>query len=115
MRVIIAGSRTFKDYELLSACCDKALIRQANIEIISGAADGADTLGKNYAIVKNYPLIEFPADWERFDKRAGYLRNKEMAKYSDALIAFWDGKSKGTKHMIDLANKYNLKVKIINF
>lgn len=112
MKVIIAGGRTFNDYNLLCKVCDKTLILQPDIEIVSGTANGADKLGEMYAKEKGYLIKQFHADWDKHGKSAGYKRNEEMAKYGDALIAFWDGKSKGTKHMIDLANEYNLKIKI---
>ena len=70
---------------------------------------------KKYANERGYPIKQFPADWNKYGKSAGYKRNEEMAKYADALIAFWDGKSKGTKHMIDLAKRYGLKVKVVIF
>jgi hypothetical protein len=85
------------------------------IVIISGAARGADRLGEKYAKERGYKVIRVPADWNRYGKSAGYIRNKEMAESSDALVAFWDGKSKGTKNMIDLAKEYGLKVRVIMF
>ena len=115
MKVIIAGSRDFSDYEKLKEVCDYMLSRQTDVEIVSGAARGADILGEQYAKEKGHSLKQFPAEWDKFGKRAGYLRNEDMAKYSDALIAFWDGKSKGTEHMISLAKKHNLKVKVHKF
>lgn len=115
MKVIIAGGRTFDNYELLKESCDRILARQPLIEIVSGTAGGADKLGERYANEKGYLIHEFPANWDKHGKSAGYIRNEEMAKFADGLIAFWDGKSKGTKHMIDLAKKYNLKVKVINY
>lgn len=115
MRVIIAGTRDFNDYSLLSTKCDFILSKTSDIEIVSGTAKGADKLGEKYAEERGYQIKRFPANWDKFGKSAGYKRNKEMAEYSDALIAFWDGKSKGTKHMIDLAKENNLKIKIVNF
>lgn len=112
MKVIIAGSRSFSDYSFLCLKCDKALSSQTEIEIVSGTANGADKLGEKYAEGKKYPIKRFPADWDKYGKSAGYKRNEEMAKYSDALICFWDGTSKGSKSMIDLAKKYELKVKV---
>lgn len=112
MKVIIAGSRSFKDYSFLKSKCDKALSEQSDIEIVSGLAIGADKLGKEYALEKGYALKECPADWESHGKSAGHIRNEEMAKYADALICFWDGKSKGTKNMIERAKSHGLKVKI---
>lgn len=114
MKIIIAGSRNFNDYNLLKSNCDNLLTQFTNIEIVSGTARGADKLGERYAREKGYSIKEFPANWN-LGKSAGYIRNDEMAKYSDMLIAFWDGTSKGTKHMIDLANKRSLKVEIVNY
>ncbi len=115
MKVIIAGSRNFNNYDLLHKKCTELLKNQTDIEIVSGTANGADKLGERFAKEQNYKLTQFPADWDSFGKSAGYIRNEEMAKYADALIVFWDGKSKGTKHMIDLAYKCSLKVRIIQF
>jgi len=99
MKVIIAGGREFNNYELLKSSCDRILIRQSNIEIVSGKALGADKLGEDYAKEKGYKIKEFPADWIKYKKGAGPIRNKQMAEYADGLIAFWDGQSKGTKNM----------------
>lgn len=115
MKVIIAGGRTFDDYALLCSKCDKILRQQTEIEIVSGNAIGADKLGERYAAERGYHVTQFPADWDKHGKSAGYLRNADMAEYADALIAFWDGKSKGTKHMIDLAEKNRLLVRVIKF
>ena len=114
-RVIIAGGRTFIDFELMCSKCDAILKNKKNVEIVSGTAKGADTLGEEYAIKKCYDIKQFPADWKKHGRSAGYKRNKQMAEYGDALIAFWDGISKGTKHMIDLAKENNLPVRIIKY
>lgn len=114
-KVIIAGGRNFDNYELLVNKSTFFLQDKENIEIISGTANGADNLGENYAKLMGYGVKRFPANWTLFGKSAGYRRNKEMAEYADALIVFWDGKSKGSKHMIDLAKKMNLKIRIINY
>jgi hypothetical protein len=115
MKIIIAGSRNFNDYNLLKSSCDNLLTQFTNIEIVSGTARGADKLGERYAREKGYSIKQFPANWDKFGKSAGYIRNDEMAQYADMLIAFWDGTSKGTKHMIDLANKRGIKVEIVNY
>lgn len=128
LRVIIAGSRDFNDFPKLMNNCNDILSGIANkyndlykIRIVSGTARGADQLGEQYAKVAGYEVSRFPADWDGLGKRAGYVRNAEMAKYAMAdgnygvLIAFWDGKSKGTKHMIDLAEKNGLEVHIVRF
>lgn len=126
LRVIIAGSRDFDDLPKLMNSCNLILFNITakhnnldKIRIVSGAARGADRLGEQYAKVAGYEISRFPADWDGLGKRAGYVRNAEMAKYAIAdenygvLIAFWDGKSKGTKHMIDLAEKNGLEVHIV--
>ena len=115
MKVIIAGGRGFNDYDLLCRKADKILSRQSEIEIVSGAARGADKLGERYADERGYTIKRFPADWGTFGKKAGYMRNEDMAEYADALIAFWDGTSKGTKHMIDIARNNDLKVRVITY
>lgn len=129
MKIIIAGGRDFNDYEALCLNCDLAIksFNYTNIEIVSGKAPGADTLGERYAREKGYPVKPFPADWTDFSEPclirtrkdgtkynalAGTKRNKQMAEYADALICFWDGKSKGTKDMIALAKKNNLQMTI---
>lgn len=115
MRVIIAGGRDFNDYRFLKERCDYFLSSQTDIEIVSGGAKGADSLGERYANERNYGLKIFPADWNKYGKKAGYVRNVEMSEYADGLIAFWNGQSKGTKHMIDIAMKRNLRVRICRY
>ena len=115
MKVIIAGGRTFSDYNKLKQTCDFLLGDKTDIEIVSGTANGADKLGERYAHENSHKLTLFPADWDKYGKSAGYIRNKQMAEYADALIAFWDGISKGTLHMINLAKENNLKVRVIKY
>jgi hypothetical protein len=111
MKIIIAGSRTFTDYKKLSEVCDQFLQDQTDIEIVSGAYyKGADKLGEQYAKERGYKITQFPADWKKFGRAAGPKRNEQMANYADALIAFWDGKSKGTKHMVEFAISRDLNV-----
>ena len=112
IKVIIAGGRDFNNYEELSLFCDKILANQKDVEIVSGTANGADKLGERYARERGYAIKQFPADWDGLGKRAGHVRNAQMAEYADALIAFWDSKSKGTQSMIGLANAAKLKVRI---
>jgi hypothetical protein len=84
-----------------------------DIEVVSGCARGADQLGERWADERGYPVKRFPADWHKHGKRAGYLRNEEMAGYATHLVAFWDGRSRGTKHMIDLG--HNLQTRVVRF
>jgi len=113
MKVIIAGSRGFSDFQLLYSKCEEILKDLSEIEIVSGTARGADKLGEHYASLKGHSVAKFTADWDKHGKAAGYVRNKEMAEYADMLIAFWDGESRGTKHMIDLATVKDIKVHVI--
>ena len=78
-------------------------------EVVSGGARGVDKLGEIWAVKNDIPIRLFPANWKEHGRSAGYIRNKEMANYADALIALWDGKSAGTRHMVDLAIKADLK------
>ena len=117
-RVIIAGSRSFNDYELLKVRCNEILQdfqKEYNIIIVSGTASGADRLGERYANERGYQVERNPADWKRFSLSAGIIRNKQMADHADMLIAFWDGISRGTANMIRTAQKGGLSVRIIPF
>lgn len=113
LRVIIAGGRDFDDYRLLKATMDKLLCNITDeITVVCGQAKGADTLGEQYAMEKGYTIDYYPAQWKLYGKRAGYLRNEQMAQNADALAAFWNGESRGTKNMIELAKRYGLKVRV---
>jgi len=114
MKTIITGSRTIDNVNLVKSLIS-TVVREEGLhitQVVSGGAYGPDTIGKWWAEDHSIPIEEFPADWKQHGKRAGYIRNKEMAEYSEALIAIWDGKSKGTQHMIDLAEDYGLDVYI---
>ena len=115
-RVIIAGGRDFNDYSLLQQHVDRWLSRVTDeIAIVSGGARGADVLGERYANERGLAINIYPADWNRYGKGAGFIRNKEMAQNADALIAFWDGRSPGTKNMIELAKQHNLLWKVVYY
>lgn len=118
-KVIIAGGRDFYDYELLQRKCDKYLWNKLwldeKIIIISGHAKGADTLGEKYANERGLILDIKPAEWDKYGKSAGYKRNEEMVRVADAAICFWNGKSKGTKHTIDLCKKKGIPCRIVKY
>lgn len=117
-KVIIAGGRKFNDYNLLKNKLDTILAEKRKthqIYIISGMAKGADTLGERYANENDFIVLGFPAEWNLYGKSAGIRRNEEMAKVGDALIAFWDGESPGTKHMIETAKDKRLLVRVIKY
>ena len=113
-RVIIAGSRYWDDFDLLTKRCDSVLrdvVHRYNIEIVSGCARGADRLGERYAKLRGYRIARFPALWDEHGRGAGFIRNKQMAEYADALIAFPLGKSSGTRHMIRTAKELGMPVR----
>ena len=120
-KVIVAGSRTATSeatYQLLTERLDNLLCHKREthrIVIVSGTANGADKLGERYAADRNWSLERYPADWDTHGKSAGYKRNVEMAENADALVALWDGKSRGTKHMLDIARDRSIPSRTIYF
>lgn len=99
MKVIIAGSRSIAaDVDMI----DEAVKESGYLvtEVISGMAKGPDMAAVAWAEANGIPCTKMPADWKKYGKRAGFLRNAEMAKVADALIALWDAKSGGTRNMI---------------
>jgi hypothetical protein len=117
VKVIVAGGRDFDDYNLLN----KTLVNwfrnlsPKDVVIISGGANGADKLGEQFAEDQGCRLVVFNADWDLYGDSAGYIRNAEMAKHADACICFWDGESKGTRHMINIAKKEGLALKVVTY
>ena len=120
IRLVIAGSRTFSDYPLLAQHADAICFEcvediPESITIISGGARGADALGEQYARLCNLPCERYPAEWDKYGKSAGYIRNEQMAKICTHILCFWDGQSRGTSHMISLAARYQRTLKIVRF
>lgn len=116
--ILIAGTRSFDDYELMKKVCDTAfpiLSEIGNIVIVSGAASGADRLGERYAYENNYKVLRFPADWKKHGKAAGPIRNAEMAAIADFFILFWDGCSAGSKNMLINAQKHAMPGIVIRY
>ena len=117
-KVIIAGCRNFYNYVTLKERCEFFLqnkMKTHNVIIVFGHASGADSLGEKFVADHNLQCELHPADWERHGKTAGPIRNEEMAEIADALIAFWDGQSRGTKSMIGLAKRKGLQVAVVRF
>ena len=107
MKTIIAGSRTITDIKhVLDAA---AVCGWLISEVVSGTARGVDLLGEQAAAMAGVPVKRFPADWDKYGKKAGYLRNMQMAEYAEALLAIWDGISAGTNHMINIAKTKGLR------
>lgn len=112
MKVIIAGSRDVEEKDAIkyidAAIAESGWLYEIN-EIVHGNARGIDKAAGKYFKDK-LPIKVFPADWDKYGKSAGYIRNKQMAEYADALIAIWNQKSRGTKNMIDIAKDLKLKI-----
>ena len=119
--IIIAGSRGFNDYnfmcyglrkiDTIKCWLDFPIYRRKyNGSIISGTAQGADKLGEQWAQNHGFGVQRFPADWQAFGRRAGIIRNRQMAEHADMCVVFWDGKSKGTLNMIQTARDVGIPV-----
>lgn len=106
MKVVIAGSRDITDYGILLKAIKECLFEIT--EVISGRARGVDTLGEKYAEDCGLKLHLFPADWKKYRNAAGPIRNAQMAEVADAVLCVWDGKSPGTKDMMNQAKKRGL-------
>lgn len=115
--VIVAGSRDFaseENYALLKRTIDGFIAKNGKpARFISGGARGADALGERYATDHQIDIVRFIPNWDKFGKKAGMLRNRDMAKSADALIVFWDGQSKGTRNMIEIAYNLRLEVELV--
>lgn len=110
MNVVVCGSRGFFNYDYFKKemCCVLKKYQTQDIILISGGAKGADTFAREYALENNITFKEYLADWENHGRGAGYIRNIEMLDIANEVVAFWDGKSPGTAHII----KECLKLKI---
>lgn len=101
MKVIIAGSRTIQSYTLVEEVIFASGF--SITEVVSGYARGVDTVGEAWSLINGLGYAKpFPANWDRFGNAAGHVRNLEMSEYADALISVWDGKSRGTRDMINI-------------
>lgn len=111
MKAIIAGSRECTNKEQIFAILDEMLKSFDITEVVCGMARGVDLIGKEWADLKGITVKKFPAEWDKYGRSAGPIRNKQMADYADGLFTFWDGDSRGTKNMIELGLT-NLKVTV---
>lgn len=120
-RIIVCGSSNFDDYSLLELSLNKIFKEYSNdtIEIITGHAKGADSLGEKYAQEKNLKCTIFKADWKQYGRAAGPIRNSQMLEYvkkeNPLVVAFWDGESHGTKDTITKAKKLNIRCEVIMY
>ena len=114
LKLIVAGGREFQKYYTL----EKEIMEKFDLddlEIVSGGARGADHMGEIFARKHGINVKVFPALWDIYGKSAGYRRNEEMANYADEAIVFWDGKSKGSKHMIQIMKNIGKKVTVVYY
>jgi len=117
--VMVCGGRTFDDEDTLFSVLDGLAnvfpVDPFDMTIIQGAARGADSMAREYAHCRGLDTREFPAEWEKYGKSAGYRRNADMVNRADVVVAFWDGESKGTKHSIDLALSQGKHLLVVNY
>jgi hypothetical protein len=113
--IAIVGSRSFTNYEVFKEKLNNLPISFINCTVVSGGAKGADSLARKFAIENKLIMKEFLPNWNLHGREAGFIRNVDIIKNSDIVIAFWDGKSAGTKHSIELSKKFNKKLFIIYF
>ena len=118
-RLIICGGRDFSDYKFFTDKMNRLMTYYKNILIISGHASGADTFAEQYAGEHNIPIKVFPAEWKKFGRAAGPIRNRTMLEFAKeetpAVAAFWDGKSRGTGNMIKMAKAEGIECHIYNY
>ena len=118
MKLIVAGGRDFTNTNHMIDELQK-LVNSGSIpdcpELVCGMARGADMLAYSLWANNRMPIHNFQANWDKYGKSAGYRRNQEMGEFADAAVCFWDGKSKGTKHMIDIMNRLNKPVYVVRY
>ena len=118
MKLIVAGGRDFVNTQVMITVLMDLVEKDKidpNPELVCGMARGADMLAYSLWANHNMKIHTFPADWKTHPRSAGYIRNAEMGNFADVLVAFWDGKSRGTKHMIDIMQRLNKPVYIVRY
>ncbi|MBQ6706027.1 MAG: DUF2493 domain-containing protein [Clostridia bacterium] len=114
-RIVVAGCRDYDNYYEAEEYIDSCISDMKSVcefLFISGGCRGADALGERYAREHGYEIERYPAEWEKYGRAAGPMRNRKMAEIADFIICFWDGKSRGTKAIIDFATALNRPVRI---
>lgn len=117
MKVIIAGSRDVPEQvrQCKAAVLDFEQRYGRITEVVSGCARGADRVGELFAEMRQIPVDKYPADWDTYGKRAGIIRNSQMANVAQGLVALWDEKSPGTRNMIETARNKKLQIVVWNY
>lgn len=117
VQLVVAGTREYSNRDEIFARLDKyhQRCKDAGTEliIIEGEARGPDLISREWAEARGVPFRPYPADWDEYGKRAGFIRNEEMAKVGTHVLAFWDGQSNGTNDMIERGLKYQRRVLVI--
>lgn len=118
-KILICGSRSISDTKFINQQINLYLKELSldikEVVIIEGGARGVDTIAKYWAMFNNIPYEEYPADWNKYGKSAGIVRNKIMVENANYVLILWDGKSKGTKNDIDLCKKLNKPYKLVEY
>jgi len=114
-RVLVSGSLSFDDYELLAATLDRFLADKQNVVIVTGGATGAESLGERYAGDCGLVVKQYLADWERYGRGAKVIRNTQMIDAADQAVFFWDGKNKGIAELIEKAEAKGIPVEVVRF
>jgi len=114
IRITIGGYRKYNDYDVFCKNVDAYISETGadEITILSGHCSGVDMMAERYAAEKGYCLEVYPAEWRKYGKAAGPIRNRRMVEKSDMVIAFWNGSSKGTRNLIKCAEMLKKPVKI---
>lgn len=112
MRLAVVGSRTILDFAVVVAAIEESGFTDISL-IVSGGAKGVDSLAEQYARAKGIECRIYKPDWTQYGKRAGFVRNAHIVNAADALVAVWDGKSKGTMHSVALANERGIPVHLV--
>ena len=118
MKIAIVGSRAFEDYNAMCSFIEEKLATMGSPSIeavVPGGARGADLLAESYAQEMGLQTILFPAEWEKYGRRTGFIRNVDIIRECDVCFAFWDGESHGTQHDIELCEQMNKQCFIYRF
>jgi len=116
MKVLICGGRDFDDYDMMANLLSELRAKHPQLEIVSGGARGADSLADYYAQTNGVKITVMKADWDTHGKGAGIIRNNQMLDLvPDLVLAFWDGRSRGTLHTIEEARRRGLETKVMSY
>lgn len=110
LKVAVVGSRSFQNSSFLSSVLDQLREQVGDFTLVSGGARGADTLAATWALQRDLLITEHLPDWSKHGRRAGIIRNRDVVDDADLLLAFWDGDSPGTAHVIEYAREVHVSL-----